>query len=876
MNTMNRIISLLMVTLMFITAVPFVPAGAAESAEENYTLTVENSFIDSSLSENSTVGGISFFGGAEFDGCYGNQLSGVARELYDSMVKNFATDKKTGEYTYTFDTPFTFEAEISGGYIVENDELEEIELEIGYAVQIAMDAFLYDHPEVFWLRIIKSSYNISASGNSFYGYVGSISNITIIPTEIYSGASAKISQYDTAVDSALASIAVTESRYETLKSIHDYICNKAWYNLVNEKRVHSSEPFFVGDGGVVCEGYAKAFKVLCDRKAIPCVLVSGYAGENHMWNYVQMDDGRWYLVDATWDDQESRIYDTYFLANTNTIGFEDIAISAERTERNDFSGTGIFSFTYPVLSDAAYGIHVHEWESDYIVDSEPTCTEKGSKSIHCKTCDETKDVTEISATNHANKTAHTEQVATCTDYGYTAGVYCTDCEKWLEGHEKTEKLSHTFTTYISDGNATCMADGTKTAVCDMCKKANDKVTDEGSKNSAEHKYSVRAGSSATCTEDGEKIYVCDVCEKATYSETIPATGKHSFTARLGEDPTCTEDGFVEYCCEICETETYRETVPATGHDYNSVVTAPTCTEEGYTTHSCKLCGDEYTDASVRAGHKGGTATCNSKAVCTACGEEYGSFNPNIHKSFETLKAVDSTCSKTGLTEGKKCKDCGKITLAQKTVAKKAHYYKAKVTKATLSKNGKLENKCTVCGYAPKPTVIYAPKAIKLSATAYSYNGKIKTPSVIVKDSKGKTLKKNTDYTVKYSKGRKSIGKYTVTVTFKGNYSGIKKLTFEIVPAKVSLSKLTAGKKQLTAFWKPVSGATGYEVQYSTSKSFTKKTTKTVTIKKAKTKKTTIKKLRKGKKYFVKVRAYKTVSGKRVFGAWSAVKSVKVR
>ncbi len=197
------------------------------------------------------------------------------------------------------------------------------------------------------------------------------------------------------------------------------------------------------------------------------------------------------------------------------------------------------------------------------------------------------------------------------------------------------------------------------------------------------------------------------------------------------------------------------------------------------------------------------------------------------------------------------------------------------TKATLKKNGKVVSVCKDCG-AKITTKVYYPKSIKLSATEFTYNGKEKTPSVTVKDSSGKKLKKDKDYTVKYSKGRKSIGKYTVTVTFKGKYSGTKKLTFTIVPAKVTLSKVTAGSKQLTATWKPVSSATGYEVVYSTSKKFAKKSTKKVTVKKAKAKKTTIKKLSKGKKYFVKVRAYKTVNKKPVYGAYSSVKNVKVK
>ncbi len=248
------------------------------------------------------------------------------------------------------------------------------------------------------------------------------------------------------------------------------------------------------------------------------------------------------------------------------------------------------------------------------------------------------------------------------------------------------------------------------------------------------------------------------------------------------------------------------------------------------------------------------------------------YNYKPHTHSHTLKTTKATCTKTG-TKTFTC-SCGDSYI--EIIAKTSHTYNTSTTKASLSKNGKIETKCTVCGDISKTTAIYYPKTIKLSATTYTYNNKTKTPSVTVKDSKGNTLKKDVDYTVTYPKKRKSIGKYTVTVTFKGNYSGTKKLTFEIVPAKVTLSKLTAGSKNLTATWKNVSGVTGYEVVYSTSKKFTKKTTKTVTIKKAKSKKTTIKKLKKGKKYYVKVRAYKTVSGKKIYGAYSSVKNVKVK
>ncbi len=247
----------------------------------------------------------------------------------------------------------------------------------------------------------------------------------------------------------------------------------------------------------------------------------------------------------------------------------------------------------------------------------------------------------------------------------------------------------------------------------------------------------------------------------------------------------------------------------------------------------------------------------------ATGHSYGLYKTTKNATCTSAGSKQRTCSV--------CKYADKVT-----IAKTAHNYKTTTIKASLSKNGSVVTSCSTCGTKKSSTVISYPKTIKLSATTYTYNGKTKTPTVTVKDSKGKTLKNGTDYTVTYPKKRKSIGKYTVTVAFKGNYSGTKKLTFEIVPAKVTLSKLTAGSKQLTATWKTVSGVTGYEVVYSTSKKFTKKTTKKVTVKKAKTKKTTIKKLKKGKKYYVKVRAYKTVGKAKIYGAYSKVKSVKVK
>lgn len=333
--------------------------SSAEDSETQYTLEIEQRLTDSSDVDSANVG-ISMFSLASFSGNYGNQLEGLAREFYDYYVDNYATNQKTGSYEYELKTPLTFKAEISNGVVIQNDALKEQTKKIDIACQVAVDAFLYDHPEVFWFAPGTTSSSIVVSGSSSDNMTGKISKVTFKPAEKYSGAASLLSNYNEAVKSVKNEISYTSSRYDTLKDIHDYICRNAYYDSAdNSGASHSSGAFFVGSKGLVCEGYAKAFKVLCDEFNIPCVCVGGIADTStlnnkpHMWNYVQMDDGAWYLVDTTWDDQESKIYDTYFLAGWSSDGFYE-KVSEERVEKTDFSSTGYMNFVYPVLSNESY------------------------------------------------------------------------------------------------------------------------------------------------------------------------------------------------------------------------------------------------------------------------------------------------------------------------------------------------------------------------------------------------------------------------------------------------------------------------------------------------------------------------------------------
>ena len=270
---------------------------------------------------------------------------------------------------------------------------------------------------------------------------------------------------------------------------------------------------------------------------------------------------------------------------------------------------------------------------------------------------------------------------------------------------------------------------------------------------------------------------------------------------------------------------------------------------------------------------------------------YKNKNEEHTHNLTLVAAKAATCTEGGKEAYYKCEGCGKFyedVLGTKeitdlaswgNIAKIAHTTKQTVTKATPTANGKIVNYCSVCKKTLSTTVIPKASSIKLKATSLTYNGKVRTPKVIVKDRTGKTLVKNTDYTVSYAKGRKYVGKYAVKITFKGKYSGTKTLYFTIKPKATSISSLKAGSKKFTVKWKKqATQTTGYQVQYSASSKFSK--AKTVTVGKNTTVSKKISKLSGKKKYYVRVRTYKTVkiNGKsiRIYSGWSKAKTVTTK
>ena len=363
-----------------------------------------------------------------------------------------------------------------------------------------------------------------------------------------------------------------------------------------------------------------------------------------------------------------------------------------------------------------------------------------------------------------------------------------------------------------------------------------------------HNLTLVAAKAATCTTAGNSAYyTCDGCDKWF----ADATGSVEIT-----DKTSVK-------------------IPAPGH------TAGTEWKSDDTNHwhECSRCHDKKDEAAHDYG---------SDNVCDTCG--YYKTVPHTH-NLTLVAAKAATCTEGGKEAYYKCEGCGKFyedVLGTKeitdlaswgNIAKIAHTTKQTVTKATPTANGKIVNYCSVCKKTLSTTVIPKASSIKLKATSLTYNGKVRTPKVIVKDRTGKTLVKNTDYTVSYAKGRKYVGKYAVKITFKGKYSGTKTLYFTIKPKVTSISSLKAGSKKFTVKWKKqATQTTGYQVQYSASSKFSK--AKTVTVGKNTTVSKKISKLSGKKKYYVRVRTYKTVkiNGKsiRIYSGWSKAKTVTTK
>lgn len=286
---------------------------------------------------------------------YYEPLNSYSREIYNLLASNVPALMEQKSVSLSKD--------------MTEAEYEKFAASIGHGVE----SFLRDHPEIFWSSGWRMSGKHSwRDGESIHHYKV---DLFLITSDSWSAQNGRSISADASTVMQLADTVAMQAReagdrrYDQLLWAHNWLTRNNTYNRAAAAVLHGGSlngdstpwtPLAALDMGLspVCEGYARAFQMICQRLAVPCVLVSS---ENHMWNYVQMEDQQWYAVDVTYDDpvrkgsvkeeltsgQESQ---QYFLVGSQTLHLLD--------QGGDHREDG--QFLYPTLNTADYDLSLTE------------------------------------------------------------------------------------------------------------------------------------------------------------------------------------------------------------------------------------------------------------------------------------------------------------------------------------------------------------------------------------------------------------------------------------------------------------------------------------------------------------------------------------
>lgn len=287
------------------------------------------------------------------DDYFYEQLEEPSKIFYRALESN-KENLKTGTYKIEFGDAFSNVLNASGG-----------EKLLGEYYQSAVETYIYDHPEVFYINVNKMYLNIETTTKG--------NNVTY-NVFINSGNQANYLEdgYNSKeqIDTALAEIENVKNQilsqktgdaYQDIKMVHDYLIDSVEYDTtLSNPNIYNIYGALVSKLSV-CEGYAKAYKYLMDALGIPCVIVIGTGtnssgqSENHAWNYVQINN-IWYGVDTTWDDpvvigggrptQTARYQ--YFLKGENTL-------NKDHFPNGQFTQGGN-TYSFPTLSKNDFAI----------------------------------------------------------------------------------------------------------------------------------------------------------------------------------------------------------------------------------------------------------------------------------------------------------------------------------------------------------------------------------------------------------------------------------------------------------------------------------------------------------------------------------------
>lgn len=298
------------------------------------------------------------------NGYYYAQLSPEAQRFYNAIAEmdgQGLLKKGNGEYD-----------------LVENEVLTTAQLQsfansadVLVTFGAARDAYSLDHPETFYVDFTYLSVNVGKkSDGSYVATLGTGRAESYYIADGFSSESqvnAAIAALNAKIDGIVAEVEGKENTADAIRAVNQAIVNAVEYSFcataTKEGTVYEEGAAYIRNpygalvnGKAVCEGYARAFKMVMDRLGVACVLVQGYSQgegdgyEAHMWNYVQVD-GAWYAVDVTWNDTTGAP-ESYVLRGNAVMKLDHVP-DGVISEAN-------YQFTYPVLNPYDYGVTLDE------------------------------------------------------------------------------------------------------------------------------------------------------------------------------------------------------------------------------------------------------------------------------------------------------------------------------------------------------------------------------------------------------------------------------------------------------------------------------------------------------------------------------------
>ena len=575
-----------------------------------------------------------------------------------------------------------------------------------------------------------------------------------------------------------------------------------------------------------------------------------------------------------------------------TVSYSDNINAGTGTIKVTFMGnyTGSISKTFKITP-----AHQHTFGS-WRITKAPTCTTDGEQKRSCtsKDCGHYTETATIPAKGH--KYVDTVVAPTCTTGGYTLHT-CSVCKKSYKDNE-TQPTGHKYITNTVE--ATCETDGYTEKKCSNCDYYTKTIIPKKGHTPSSEWTVIKQ---TTCAEAGEQVRYCTTCGNVAEKQEITKLPHTSSDWIIDKEAAPGIAGSMHTECTVCHERLETATIPALARIDISEADATLSTsiyeyDGGYMkpgvvvklNDTLLVAGKDYTVSYIN-NKKVGTATVIVNGIVQYTGSISKTFtiNPakqNIQKLETRYGGFFVDWAQKGSATGYEIQyatnygftnaETKKLTANRPDTATigglyRGHNYFVRVRSYTIVKGSTYYGE-----WSPIKNVVTASKnmsSVSISnISTKSFTGKAITQSAKLKYN-GSTLKNGRDYTVSYSSNKK-VGTATIKFTGKGSYGGVVTKTFKINPAKQNIQKLKSKSRSFFIDWAQKGSATGYEIQYATNSKFSG--AKKVTVTNNKTDKKTISKLSGKKKYYVRVRSYTTVKGKKYYGAWSSTKSVTTK